>query len=169
MAKEIYFGIAIEVLGNGAGMGLQLTGIISPSAGWSIVGVSVIVGFIFICLGIRASVRESMFRQTSQTPFDFEFNDHSITTRDGRILLGVNYFPSGPNTVETLQLEYKGKLFRPKDWLPIEIRRPHTKNYTFDLNDINAIADETIQEAVLIARVNGKEHRSHPFNIYKLL
>lgn len=100
--------------------------------------------------------------------FSFEFNDHSITTKDGRLILGVSYFTTNRITIETLQLDYNGKRFRPSDWSPIEIKHIHTKNYTFDLNALKATADEASQEAVLIAKVEGVEYRSHPFNIYKL-
>ncbi|TRZ94396.1 MAG: hypothetical protein D4R82_03630 [Dehalococcoidia bacterium] len=106
--------------------------------------------------------------QNEQGDFYFEFNDNSITTKDGRLILGVSYSTAKKMTIETLQLDYNGKRFRPSDWFPIEIKHIHTQNYTFDLNTLRTIADETSQEAVFIAKVDGIECRSHPFNIYKL-
>jgi len=164
MGREIYVGIGIEVLGNGTGVGLQMTGVINPIVGWMIIGVSTIIGLLFIGHGIRARSRVSI-----ETEFNFEFNDSSVTTKDGRILLGVTFIPVGKATVETLQLEYNDNQFRPIDWQPIEVKHSHSKNYTFDLNGLRDIADGTLQEAVFVAKVNGKKFRSLPFNIYKLL
>jgi len=107
--------------------------------------------------------------QNEQGDFLFEFNDNSITTKDGRLILGVSYSTTKRITVEILQLDYNGKRFRPNDWLSIEIERIHTQNYTFDLNALRAMADEASQEAVFIAKADGVECRSRPFNIHKLL
>ena len=100
--------------------------------------------------------------------FYFEFNDDSMTTKDGRLILGVTYSPKRTVTIETLQLEYNGKRFRPNSWNPIKISNIHTRNYTFDLNALRSIADDSSQEAVFIVKIVGVEYRSHPFNIYGL-
>ena len=107
MGKEIYIGIGIEIFGNGMGIGLQMTGVIIPIVGWTIIGLSTIFGLIFIGRGIRSSRSIPI-----QTVFHFEFNDWSMTTNDGRIQLGVNYVPSRRVTIENLQLEYNDKPFR---------------------------------------------------------
>ena len=131
--------------------------------GWMTVG----LGIFFT--GIAVLLVRWRKEQTREGEFHFGFNASSVTTKDGRILLGVSCFPARNNTIESLQLEYNGKRFRPKDWKPIKIEQPHTENYTFDLDAIKAIADESLQEAVFLARVDGKEFRSYPFNIYRLL
>lgn len=48
MRKEITIGIAIEVIGNGTGIGLQMTGIVSPTIGWVVIVVSNAIGFFLI-------------------------------------------------------------------------------------------------------------------------
>ena len=53
MHRETIIGVAIEVIGNGVGVGLQMTGIMYPIVGWIIIGVSTITGIILICYGIR--------------------------------------------------------------------------------------------------------------------
>jgi len=164
MTKEIYIGIGIESLGNGIGAGLQMTGVVNPVIGWIIIGFSIPIGLIFIIYGIRIRSRMSKEKE-----FHLEFNDNSITTNDGRILLGVNYLPSGRVTIQNLQLEYNDRRLRPSDWQPIQIEHSHTKNYTFDLDELQKMADKAAQEAVFIVKVNGKEIRSFPFNVYELL
>ena len=142
--------------------------LVSSAIGW--IPPVVVAGFcawFLIVFGMWLS-RQGVSK-TPKGEFHFEFNDSSVTTKDNRILLGVSYSPSDKVTIETLQLEYNYKRFRPNDWHPVEVRRLHTKNYTFDLNAIRAVADEVSQEAVFIAKVNGKEFRSLPFNIYRLL
>jgi membrane-bound ClpP family serine protease len=52
MHKATIVGIAIEVIGNGVGVGLQMTGITYPIVGWIIIGVSIIAGIILIYYGI---------------------------------------------------------------------------------------------------------------------
>ena len=99
--------------------------------------------------------------------FLFEFNDSSITTKDGRLILGVTYTTHNRMTVETLQVEYNSKRFRPIDWVPLEIQMAHTQNYTFDLTALKEVANESSQEGVFVAKITGIEYRSKPFNIYK--
>ena len=53
MHKETIIGIAIELIVNGVGVGLQMTGITYPIVGWIIIGVSTIAGIILIRYGIR--------------------------------------------------------------------------------------------------------------------
>ena len=53
MSKEFYFGIAVEILGNGAGAGLQMTGYINPTLGWIIISISTVVGLVLIIYGLR--------------------------------------------------------------------------------------------------------------------
>lgn len=116
----------------------------------------------------RAKVAQ-LLQERKKDEFYFEFNDSSLSWRDGsKLMLGVTY-SANRITIETLQLDYNGKRFRPRDWLPIEINVIHTQNYTFDLNALRAVADDSSQEAVFIAKANGIEYRSPPFNIYKLL
>ena len=52
MHRDTYIGIAIEIIGNGTGVGLQMTGTINLVIGWIIIGLSTIIGLIFISLGI---------------------------------------------------------------------------------------------------------------------
>ena len=53
MHKEIIFGIAIEIIGNGSGIGLQMLGYVNPALGWAIIGISNIAGITLIVHGIR--------------------------------------------------------------------------------------------------------------------
>lgn len=53
MRKEIYFGIAIEIIGNGSGVGLEMLGYINPMLGWAIIGISNIAGIALIVSGIK--------------------------------------------------------------------------------------------------------------------
>ena len=48
MHKELKIALAIEVIGNGTGIGLGMAGIVSPTIGWLIILVSNIVGFYLI-------------------------------------------------------------------------------------------------------------------------
>ena len=53
MRKEILFGIAIEIIGNGTGIGLQMLGYINPVLGLAIIGISNMAGLSLIVYGIR--------------------------------------------------------------------------------------------------------------------
>lgn len=56
-------GIAIEVIGNGLGIGLQMIGYINPLLGWTIIGVSTIGGLVLIILGLRKRGSKSLQTQ----------------------------------------------------------------------------------------------------------
>ena len=48
MRREVTIGVAIEVIGNGTGIGLQMTGIVSPTVGWVVIVVSNAIGFFLV-------------------------------------------------------------------------------------------------------------------------
>ena len=113
------------------------------------------IAFIWAIISIIFWLRT---RNTMKTDvFHFEFNDASVTTtpKVNILKLGVSYFASDKVNVETLQLEYNKKRFRPNNWHPVEIKHIHTENYDFDLGALRGIADESLQEASFIATVGG--------------
>jgi len=101
--------------------------------------------------------------------FYLEFNDHSMTTKDDRLFLGVNFYSNTEVIVENLQLEINRKRFYPRDWSPFKLKYIHTKNYEFNLSEIRAIASNEWQDAKFIAIVDGAECPSTLFNIHILL
>jgi len=118
----------------------------------------------------RKQEYEDLKRSTEeqkQSGFHFEFNDHSITTKDNRLLLGVNFFSTTDVIVENLQLEVDDKQFQPLDWSPFKLRHIHSKNYTFDLAKIQSVSDINYQEAKFIAVVDNVKHESRQFKIHE--
>lgn len=63
MHRETAIGVAIEVIGNGTGIGLQMTGVTSPMLGWIIIVVSNAVGFFLI--GHSLGKPETVDRQST--------------------------------------------------------------------------------------------------------
>ena len=60
MRREISIGIAIEVIGNGTGLGLQMTGVTNVLIGWIIIAVSNAVGIGVIGYGLGKGTKESI-------------------------------------------------------------------------------------------------------------
>jgi hypothetical protein len=61
MQKDVVIGIAVELIGNGTGVGLQMTGIVSPTIGWVVIVASNAVGFFLI--GRSLSKSETVDRE----------------------------------------------------------------------------------------------------------
>ena len=59
MRREFSIGIAIELIGNGIGVGLPMIGWASPTLGWIIIGVSNTVGLLLIGYGLGKGSRGS--------------------------------------------------------------------------------------------------------------
>lgn len=105
----------------------------------------------------------------SKKQLKFEFNDNSLTTKDDRLILGINFSSSVDITIDNVILEYNGKQFFPLDWAPFKLSRIYSKNYTFPLSKIQAVSSVNNKDAKLIATVGSIKYESSPFNIYTLL
>ena len=82
MHRATTIGIAVEVLGNGTGVGLQMTGIMNPLVGWIIIAISNAVGIFLIGYGVGK--REPVINQPPVTPIISRkrkrlYSNHSIT------------------------------------------------------------------------------------------
>ena len=107
--------------------------------------------------------------EQERSQFYLEFNDNSLTTEDGRILLGVTFQSEVDVFIEKLELEVNDQAFRPLDWVPFRLRQIHNKNYTFDLVAIRTASNTNYQEARFLVRADGTKHESEPFEIHALL
>lgn len=124
--------------------------------------------------GIRVAVgkrikelEQTIDDQKQQSVYNLEFNDFSMSTTDGLLLLGVTFYSTNPVIVDDLSLQYNGKTFKPQDWTPFKLQVSHTKNYTFDLNAIKAVVDNS-QKAVFVSTVDDIEYKSRSFNLNPL-
>lgn len=87
MRRETVMGIAIEILGNGIGAGLQITGFVEPIIGWIIIGISSAVGLLLIGYGIGKGQDDSQQPKEKQSPTTLAIEQQdgsidSITQRD---------------------------------------------------------------------------------------
>ena len=80
MRGEGVIGIAIGILGSGIGVGLQLTGIISPTLGWVIILISAISGVFLIGYGLGKEKGGNGGSTPSQSA-----TDSAIALQDGSI------------------------------------------------------------------------------------
>ena len=80
MRRETIVGIAIEILGNGIGAGLQITGFVEPILGWIIIGISSASGLLLIGYGIGRgnNGREQLEVNQSLSRLDIKKQDGSI-------------------------------------------------------------------------------------------
>ena len=100
MRKVLYIGIAIEVIGNGLGGGLQMTGYINLLLGWIIIGISTIGGLALIILGCRKKGDKSSFEEQKKSlipTIDFHTYEFGLS--------GYKRYPKEPNEVWWLKLE----------------------------------------------------------------
>lgn len=123
----------------------------------------------FITLKQKYEELKHNIGEQKQSGFQFEFNDGSIATKDGRILLGVTFYSAVDVIVDKLELETNGKQFQPIDWAPFKLRYIHTENYIFDMLKIEAVVSSESPNAKFVAFVENVRHESDLFNIHRLL
>ena len=60
MRRETITGIAVFFLGNGISAGLQITGLVKPTLGWIIIGLSSMIGIGLLIYGRRLTTQEEV-------------------------------------------------------------------------------------------------------------